>query len=140
MGGSCCGCSWLSWEEEALGGTGRCGRRGRWERKWRRPMKEPRRKKAAKRGSGRRVKKRKGCGRLVVPAWWCLGEEAEELWRSGEEGGEEDAKGCWCRSRWCDLAGECGRRIDAIKFSTQSRYFRESKNLGCGERPTEGRG
>jgi hypothetical protein len=103
------------WEEEALGGTGRWGWSGRWERKWMRPRKEPRRKKAAKRGSGRRVKKRNGCGRLPLPGWWCLGEEeAEELWRSGEEGGEEAAKGCWCRSRCCDLAGECGRRIDAI--------------------------
>jgi hypothetical protein len=39
-----------------------CGVWGRCERKWRRPRKEPRRKKAAKRGSGRRERKRKGCG------------------------------------------------------------------------------
>jgi hypothetical protein len=36
-----------------------------------------------------------------------------EEWRRGEDGGEEEAKGWWWRSRCC-LAGECGRRIDAI--------------------------
>jgi hypothetical protein len=81
----------LSWEEkEMLGWTGGWGWSGRWERKLRRPRK----------GCGRRVKKKKkkGCGRRVKKrtGWWYLGEEAEELWRSSEEGGEEEAKCWWC--------------------------------------------